>query len=36
MLRQGLSARNLSYATVNVLPHMTSYGDQPVVVYQVS
>ena len=36
MLRQELSGRNRSYAALNVLPHVTSYGDQPVVVYQLS
>jgi len=33
-LRQELSARNISYATLHRLPHVTSYGQPPVVVYQ--
>ncbi len=36
MLRQELIARNSAYATSNCLPHVTSYGEQPVVVYQES
>src|SRR5215471_11723727 len=36
MLRQELIARNSSYAGLNLLPHVTSYGDLPVVVYQQS
>jgi hypothetical protein len=35
LLRQELIARNRSYASVNLLPHVTSYGE-PVVVYQKS
>jgi hypothetical protein len=35
-LRQELIARNNSYASLNLLPHVTSYGDLPVVVYQQS
>jgi restriction endonuclease-like protein len=35
-LRQELIARNSSYASLNFLPHVTSYGDLPVVVYQQS
>ena len=35
-LRQELIARNNSYASVNLLPHVTSYGELPVVVYQQS
>jgi hypothetical protein len=35
-LRQELIARNSSYACLNLLPHATSYGEQPVVVYQQS
>jgi hypothetical protein len=35
-LRQELIARNNSYASLNLLPHVTSYGDPPVVVYQQS
>jgi hypothetical protein len=35
-LRQELIARNSSYASLNLLPHVTSYGEQPVVVYQQS
>ncbi len=35
-LRQELIARNSSYASLNLLPHVTSYGDLPVVVYQQS
>jgi hypothetical protein len=36
VLRQELIARNSSYAALNLLPHVTSYGDLPVVVYQQS
>lgn len=36
LLRQELIARNRSYATLNALPHVISYGEQPVVVYQPS
>lgn len=35
-LRQELIARSSSYALLNVLPHVTSYGELPVVVYQQS
>jgi hypothetical protein len=35
-LRQELIARNSSYASLNRLPHITSYGELPVVVYQQS
>ncbi len=35
-LRQELIARNSSYASLNLLRHVTSYGDLPVVVYQQS
>lgn len=35
-LRQELIARNGSYAALNRLPHVTSYGELPVVVYQQS
>ena len=35
-LRQELIARNSSYASLNLLPHATSYGELPVVVYQQS
>ena len=35
-LRQELIARNDSYAALNHLPHVTSYGELPVVVYQQS
>jgi hypothetical protein len=35
-LRQDLIARNSSYASLNLLPHATSYGELPVVVYQQS
>ncbi len=35
-LRQELIARNTSYASQNFLPHVTSYGELPVVVYQQS
>lgn len=36
VLRQELIARNSSYATLNRLAHVTSYGELPVVVYQQS
>ena len=36
LLRQELIARNRSYASVNLLQHVTSYGELPVVVYQES
>ena len=35
-LRQELIVRNSSYASLNRLPHVTSYGELPVVVYQQS
>jgi len=35
-LRQDLIARNISYASLNLLPHVNSYGELPVVVYQQS
>jgi hypothetical protein len=35
-LRHELIARNSSYASLNLLPHVTSYGELPVVVYQQS
>jgi hypothetical protein len=35
-LRQELIARNSSYASLNLLPHVTSYGKPPVVVYHQS
>lgn len=35
-LRQELIARSSSYASLNLLPHATSYGKLPVVVYQQS
>ena len=35
-LRQELIARNRSYAALNLLPHVTSYGEVPVVIYQAS
>jgi restriction endonuclease-like protein len=35
-LRQELIARNSSYAALNLLPHVVSYGELPVVVYQQS
>ena len=35
-LRQELIARNSCYASLNLLPHVTSYGELPVVVYQQS
>jgi hypothetical protein len=34
LLRDELSARNASYAALHQLPHVTSYGEVPVVVYQ--
>src|SRR5580658_6735872 len=34
LLRRELSLRNASYATTLGLPHVTSYGDVPVVVYK--
>lgn len=34
LLRKELIARNRSYAILNALPHVMSYGDLPVVVYQ--
>jgi hypothetical protein len=34
LLRQELIGRNQSYATLNALPHVMSYGALPVVVYQ--
>jgi hypothetical protein len=36
VLRQELTARNSSYAALNLLPHVTSYADLPVVVYKSS
>jgi hypothetical protein len=36
VLRQELTARNSSYATLNRLAHVSSYGELPVVVYQQS
>jgi hypothetical protein len=36
MLRQELIALNNSYAALNLLPHVTTYGELPVVVYQQS
>jgi hypothetical protein len=36
LLREELTARNSSYATCNALPHVTSYGELPIVVYQPS
>jgi error-prone DNA polymerase len=36
LLRRELSERNASYATLHQLPHVTSYGEMPVVVYQPS
>jgi hypothetical protein len=36
LLRQDLIARNNSYASLNLLPYVTSYGELPVVVYQQS
>jgi hypothetical protein len=35
-LQQELIVRNSSYASQNLLPHVTSYGELPVVVYQQS
>jgi len=35
-LRHELIARNSTYASLNLLPHVTSYGELPVVVYQQS
>jgi hypothetical protein len=35
-LREELTARNSSYASLNLLPHVTSYGELPAVVYQQS
>jgi hypothetical protein len=34
LLRRELCARNASYATLEQVPHVTSYGEMPVVVYQ--
>lgn len=34
LLRQELIARNCSYARLNAVPHVMSYGELPVVVYQ--
>ena len=36
LLRQELCARNASYAALHQLPHVTSYGQPPVLVYQPS
>ena len=36
LLRRELSARNASYAALEQVPHVTSYGEMPVVVYQAS
>lgn len=36
LLRQELSARNASYAALEQVPHVTSYGEMPVVVYHTS
>jgi hypothetical protein len=36
MLRRELCARNVSYAALEQVPHVTSYGEVPVVVYQTS
>jgi hypothetical protein len=36
LLRQELSARSASYAALEKVPHVTSYGEMPVVVYQAS
>jgi hypothetical protein len=36
VLRQELIARNSAYAALHLLPHVTSYGELPVVVYQQS
>jgi hypothetical protein len=35
-LRRELIARNSAYASLNLLPHVSSYGELPVVVYQPS
>ena len=35
-LREELIARNSAYAALHLLPHVTSYGEMPVVVYQQS
>ena len=34
LLRQELSARNSAYAASQCLPHVLSYGEMPVVVYE--
>src|SRR5436190_14040320 len=34
LLRQELCARNSAYATAHRLPHVLSYGEMPVVVYE--
>jgi len=36
LLRQDLSERNIAYAELHQLPHVTSYGQPPIVVYQQS
>lgn len=36
LLRRELSARNASFAALQQAPHVTSYGDMPIVVYQAS
>jgi hypothetical protein len=36
LLRRELSARNAGYASLKGLPHVTSYGENPAVVYQPS
>jgi len=36
LLRQELCARNTSYAALHKFPHVTSYGEPPVIVYQPS
>jgi len=36
LLRRELSARNASYVALEHMPHVTSYGEMPVVVYQAS
>ena len=36
MLRRELCARNVSYAALEQVPHVTSYGEVPVVVYHTS
>jgi hypothetical protein len=36
MLRRELCARNASYAALEQVPHMTSYGEMPVMVYLAS